>query len=150
MRQWWVGFLWWVYGCTVSLATIQIKGDPVKGVRRLRKGLRDVRDRTARRRSAWRLVTFCGLLSGNEALVLVQHTGIDPMSVWSVLKRRWPEIVVQNVHDNEPLWQMTVDDAAALARLKRGVEPIRVVVPAQRVLTTAPQEKWVEPMPILW
>ena len=147
--MWWQTFGCWLTSPDTSLAVIPMPDDPIAGIRRFRKGLRDVRDRAAREHPLWQPVAFGGLLSGNEAMVLVQHIGIDPMRVWSVLSRRWPPIVLRAV-GAAPSPKLTVDVAAALARLRRGVEPIRIIVPAQKVVATVQQEKWIEPMPVLF
>jgi hypothetical protein len=102
-------------------------------IRRLRKGLRDVRDRTAVRNDCWQSVALAGLLSETTALVLIQHAGIHREDVLDILARRWPGIVMTNVRDAEPSWRMSVDQAAALGRRRRGIEGIRIVVPPQLI-----------------
>jgi len=49
-----------------------------------------------------------------------------------VLRRRWPELVLKNLDNEVPTATMLVDDAADLARFRRGVEPLRIVVLPQR------------------
>jgi hypothetical protein len=59
-----------------------------------------------------------------------------------------PEVVVKGLEQEVPTWAMTAEDAAALGRCRRGVEPLRIVVMPQydRQTITAPV---VEPMPVL-
>ena len=81
IRSWWNGM------CrmdgrraTSSLAIIPINSSAglPDAVRRLRRGLRDVRDRMARRRRRWRDVCFAGMAGGDDtALVLISHEGMD-------------------------------------------------------------------------
>ncbi len=82
-------------------------------------------------------------------MLIIQHAGITRAATWSMLERRWPEIMLSDVGNVEPSAWMTVDDTAALARRRRGIEPIRVAVPPQRV-TTNLREQWDEPMPMLF
>ena len=81
IRGWWAGFLYWAKAATTStLAIIPLQspsGLP-DAVRRLRRSLRDVRDRTARRRRVWRSVCFAGMAGGDgKALVMISHEGVD-------------------------------------------------------------------------
>jgi hypothetical protein len=66
-------------GSEISLATIPLNVDPIVAIRRVRKGLRDVRDRTARQDRRWAGVEFAGLAGEGRALCLVRQPGIDPM-----------------------------------------------------------------------
>lgn len=49
-----------------------------------------------------------------------------------MLRRRWPGVTVAEVDALEPSWAMSTEDAAELARVRRGVEPLRIVVLPQR------------------
>jgi hypothetical protein len=134
MRGWWAGIRNWSAGAMASLAIVRI--DSPAGlrdaVRRLRRGLRDVRDRMARRRRRWREVCFAGMAGGdNRALVLVSHEGVDRREVLDVLRRRWPEVVVKSLEHEAPTWVMTAQDAADLGQRRRGVEPLRIVIMPQ-------------------
>ena len=66
------------------------------------------------------------------------------------LRRRWPEVVLKNLENEEPVWAMTPEDAADLGRLRRGVEPLRILVIAQRVtrVTVVPAAT-IQPMPVV-
>ena len=66
------------------------------------------------------------------------------------LRRRWPDVVVKDLEQEEPTWAMTADDAADLGSRRRGVEPLRIVVMPQRVqrVTVAPAPV-IEPMPVV-
>ena len=67
-----------------------------------------------------------------SAFILVEHEGVDRREVLMVLRRRWPELVLKNLDNEVPTATMLVDDAADLARFRRGVEPLRIVVLPQR------------------
>ena len=83
-------------------------------VRRLRRGLRDVRDRMARRSNRWRDVGFAGMIGGDgTTLVMVTHEGIDRREVEDVLRRRWPDVAVKALEQEEPAVAMIAGDAAA-------------------------------------
>ena len=93
IRAWWAGMCQWTTAARSSLATMRI--DSLAGlpdaVRRLRRGLRDVRDRTARHRNRWRDVCCAGMAGGDHtAMVMIIHEGIDWREVQDVLHHRWP------------------------------------------------------------
>jgi hypothetical protein len=124
----------------VSLAILPLHhraGELRAAVARRRRALRDVRDRAARRRTAWGGVAMAGMAAGGDtAFVLVRHPGVTRQEVATVLRRRWSAAVVGAVGAAEPSWLMPVEDAAELARTRRGVEPLRILVMAQRVANT--------------
>jgi heme exporter protein D len=142
IRKWWLALRVWLTGAT-TLAVIPISGDLTTAVRRLRKGLRDVRDRKARNEFHWRGVAVAGFAGADGALVLIQHPGITRARVGAVLLRRWPDATLHDVADLAPKSWMSVADAADLARRRRGVEGLRIVVMPQRGSTSA----WAEAMP---
>jgi hypothetical protein len=134
IRSWWAGMRQWSAGATTSLAMIPPHSSAglTDAVRRLRRGLRDARDRMARRSRRWRDVSFSGMAGGDHtALVLVSHDGADQREVEDVLRRRWPNAVVKELEQEEPTVAMTAEDAADLGRCRRGVEPLRVVIMPQ-------------------
>ena len=151
IRAWWSGMCQWTAAARSSLAIMRIDssvGLP-DAVRRLRRGLRDVRDRTARHRNRWRDVCCAGMVGGDHiALVLISHEGIDRPEVQDVLHSRWPDASVKELEREEPTWVMTAEDAADLGRCHRGVEPLRIVIMPQRdrQAITPPAA---EPMPVL-
>ena len=162
-RRWWAGMRHWIMegGAPVSVSVLPLV-DHSAGLRasvvRLRRALRDVRDRTARRRASWRGVALAGMATGDgEVFMLVRHPGLARSEVAAVLRKRWPAAVLQDVGAAEPRWSMSTEDAAELARFRRGVEPLRVVVLPQRhddpllVGRTAVVEPpvWLEPMPVV-
>jgi hypothetical protein len=155
IRGWWAGIRYWSETAAASsliIITILSSAGLFDAVIRLRRGLRDVRDRTARRWKRWRTVSFAGLMGGNHrALVLISHQGIDRREVQDVLCRRWPDVVVKSLEPEEPTWAMTADDAAHLGSRRRGVEPLRVLVMPQKItrVTMAPVPVMVEPMPVV-
>jgi hypothetical protein len=132
MRKWWLVFTGWLAGLATSLAAISIAGDLMTGTRQLRKGLRDVRDRKARNDFRWRGVAVAGFVGAGSAQVLIRHSGIARARVRSILQRRWPDATLHGVGDLTPNSWMSVDDAADLARHRRGIEGLRIVVMPQR------------------
>jgi hypothetical protein len=72
-------------------------------------------------------------------MVMVSHGGIDQREVLEVLQRRWPDVVIKKLGQEEPTWEMLPDDAAELGRCRRGVEPVRLIIMPQqeREVTTA-------------
>ena len=66
------------------------------------------------------------------ALLLIRHAGVERAEVAAVLRRRWPAAAIGEVGAAEPSWSLSTADAAELARARRGVEPLRIVVLAQR------------------
>lgn len=163
-RRWWRGVERWAAldGFQASLVVLSLDRQP-GGLRaytaRLRRALRDARDRAARRDRRWRGVALAGMATGNrDLLVLVRHAGIPRAEVADVIRRRWPGVVIGDVGSVSPSWMFTIEDAAEVARTRRGVEPLRVVVLAQRASdVSAPQQTVgqevqmpVEPMPIVF
>jgi len=122
VRGWWAGIRYWSEAAaTLSLAIISIRSPAglSDAARRLRRGLRDVRDRTARRFRRWRTVSFAGMTGGDHrSLVLISHLGIDRQDVLDVLNRRWPDVVLKDLAQEEPTWTMTPGEAADLGTNK--------------------------------
>jgi hypothetical protein len=158
MRRWWLGIERWIAqdGAPVSLAVLPRRDDAGQlraTVARLRRACRDIRDRTALRRMWWRGVAMAGMASGDgTALILIRYPDITEGEVADVLRRRWPDATVRHVGSMAPSWRMPVPDAVEIARTRRGVEPLRVVVLPQKVhrqhgLGHHPLP--VEPMPIV-
>jgi hypothetical protein len=135
IRSWWNGMCQWTAAATTSLAIIPLHlsaGLP-DAVRRLRRGLRDVRDRMAHRRRRWRDVRLAGMVGGDHtALVLVTHEGVNQRELPDVLHHRWPNALVKSLEREEPAVAMSPADAADLGRCRRGIEPLRIVVMPQR------------------
>jgi hypothetical protein len=78
-------------------------------VLRLRRGLCDVPDRTARRWRQWRTVAVAGMMGrDHKALVMIFHQDIDRREVLDVLSRRWPHVLVKELEQEEPAWTMFV------------------------------------------
>jgi flavin-binding protein dodecin len=89
------------------------------------------------------------------AVVLIRHPGIARAEVADVLIRRWPDAIIGDVGSLSPTWEFAIEDAVELARARRGVEPLRVVVLAQRAsnvdvgaVERGPKPP-IEPMPIV-
>ncbi len=90
---------------------------------------------------------MAGMLNGDHLLMVVQHAGIDRDTLWTVLERRWPEVIVRKFETVEPRSELSVETTVQLAMQHRGVEPIRVVIPAQ-MRVGVPADEWDEPMPM--
>lgn len=151
VRNWWRGFKVWFDGCNVCLAVIPITGNPITVTRKLRKGLRDVRDRSARtsmseQDGGWAKVEMAGLVDGDRMLVLIKHNGIVRADVWSVLERRWPDVLVTDPVTIEPSSHINIEDATDLARHRRGIQPIRFIIQQQMA---ASDDQSDEPMPMI-
>jgi hypothetical protein len=67
----------------------------------------------------------------HTVMVMITHDGVDRHEVEAVLRRRWPEVVVKTLEQEQPTVAMTAEDAADLGRHHRGVEPLRIVVMPQ-------------------
>ena len=102
-------------------------------------------------------VTAALLATGDgTAFVFVRHPDFARQEVAAILRKRWPTAAVLEVGALEPSWRMSTEDAAELARVRRGVEPLRIVVlPQQAADAVAPHligvnaaPMAVEPMPI--
>ena len=102
----------------------------------------------ARYSRSWRDVSFAGMAGGDHAaLMMVTHEGVDRPEVEAVLHRRWPDVVVKSLEQEQPAVAMLAGDAADLGRCRRGVEPLRIVVmPQQDRQIAAPV---VELMPVV-
>jgi hypothetical protein len=140
-----LAFADWLAGPDTSLAFVPLSGDRVI-LTKLRKALRDIRDRATREDRRWKSVAMAGLCDGNRALILIHHPGIDRDEVWDILERRWPEIILTDPGNIEPTTRITVNQAADLARRKRGIEPLRIILAPRRAASTA----WDEPMPMVF
>ena len=149
VHGWWAGMRIWSATTVASVAIIAIPSPTGlrEAVCRMRRGLRDVRDRMARRRRLWREVGFAGMAGGDRrALVLVSHDGVDRREVLDVLRRRWPDVVLKGLEQDAPTSEMVAEDAADLGRCRRGVEPLRIVIMPQQDQQTI-ISPIVEPMP---
>ena len=94
---------------------------------------------------------FAGMIGGDHrALVLISHEGVDRRELLDVLCRRWPDVVLKDLEQEEPTWAMTPDDAADLGTRRRGVEPLRILVMPQKItrVTVAPLRE-IGPMPMV-
>jgi hypothetical protein len=101
-------------------------------VRRLRRALRDIRDRMARWDDRWYAVAVAGIAQGGgKAMLLVRHPSIGKTEIAEVLQRRWADVLVKDAAEVSLVWDLGIDDAVELARAKRGVEPLRIVVMGQ-------------------
>ena len=76
-------------------------------------------------------MAMVGIVSDDQLMLLIQHVGIDREALWDVLERRWPHIIISDLADAVPASTLTVQETIHLAVARRGIEPIRVVIPAQ-------------------
>ncbi|WP_343894553.1 hypothetical protein [Craurococcus roseus] len=107
-RRWWVGLRRWATseGTPASLAVLpwpHRPGELRAAVQRLRRALRDVRDRTARRRPSWCGVAMAGLATGDGvAVVLISHPDVARPEAAAALRKRWPGVEIVEVGALEP------------------------------------------------
>ena len=97
---------------------------------------------------------MAGMATGaGGALVLVGHADIGRADVVRALSRRWPGAAVGDPAAALPSWIMSAEDAAELARARRGAEPLRVVVAAQRGALSdgagGDAQAWTGPLPVV-
>jgi hypothetical protein len=144
----------------VSVAILPLHHQPGvlrTAVLRLRRALRDIRDRMARRDHRWHAVAGAGMALGSgTAMLLVRHPGIGEAEIVKVLRRHWPDAQVTDITTAFPIWNLGIEDAVELARAKRGVEPLRIVVMGQGcnanldLLMATARRGTVEPMPAVF
>ena len=76
---------------------------------------------------------MAGMAGGDgTAVVLVNHPGVVRQEVAEFFGRRWPESTVGDVGSASPSSEFAIGDVVELAHLRRGIEPLRLVVLAQR------------------
>jgi hypothetical protein len=66
-----------------------------------------------------------------KAMLLVRHSRIGEAEIVEVLRRHWPDAQVTDIATVFPAWNLGIEDAVELARSRRGVEPLRIVVMGQ-------------------
>lgn len=116
-----------------NMLAVHLRLDGVGAAPLLRRALRDVRDRAARSDERWRTVAIAGMLSANgEAVALVIHPDLRRSEVERSLRRRWADAAFPPPPGDRDFLS-SVDEAVFLARARRGVEPLRVLILAQRV-----------------
>ena len=159
MRRWWAGIRHWITadGDPVSLAILPVdrsNGELRAAVTRLRRACRDIRDRAAQRHAPWQRIAIAGMASGEgTAMLLIRHPGVIRHAITDLLHRRWPDATVRDATTVSPGWRMSVEDAVEIARIRRGVEPLRMVVLPQRVCEqagSADQCLCFEPLPVIF
>jgi hypothetical protein len=90
------------------------------------------------------------------AWLLIRHPDVARAEIADALRSRWPGVVVGDVGALEPSWEMSIGEVVELARARRGVEPLRIVVLAQRAAEANAGQRAaedalplpVEPMPV--
>ncbi len=97
---------------------------------------------------------FGAAVRPDPAVAAQPHT-LVAREVAEVFGRRWPESTVGDVGSASPSSGFAIEDVVELARLRRGIEPLRLVVLAQRRSGIALQDiddfsaTGSEPMPVL-
>jgi hypothetical protein len=81
------------------------------------------------------------------AMVVMDRGTVDRAELSSAVRRRWADATLANLEDEQPSVNMTTSDAVELATLRRGAEPLRLLVlpqsdPGVRSMPI------IEPMPI--
>jgi hypothetical protein len=153
-RRWWLGLCAWIEqgDSPITLAILPLRHQPSglrAAVARLRRSLRDLRDRQAKRQVRWRSVAMAGMAaSGDTAFVHVRHSGLARSEVDAVLRRRWPDLIISDPNTAAPTWRFSPHDAAELARIRRGVEPLRITVLPQRIADAHRRDACAQPVPI--
>jgi hypothetical protein len=89
-----------------------------------------------------------------RATLLVRHESVGRGEIVEVLRRHWPDAQVTDIAKVSPVWNLGIEDAVELARAKRSVEPLRIVVMGQQcfgVCSDPPvMVAGLEPMPALF
>lgn len=135
---------------TIVLVPLDNSMDLHLSVRRLRRQWRDLRDREARRigQRCWRRVAAAGLANiGGAVRLHVRHDGLTRSELMRVIHRRWPAAVVVERSMVKLGYGWPPKALIGLGLLKRGVEPMRVLVPPQRAVTSIDHLDDVKPDP---
>lgn len=153
--RWWRGLQRWAMALSAPAmsVTLAVPPGPIVGVApRFRRALRDVRDRAARADRRWATVSIAGMVDAEGHLhLLLLHPDLSATAVERVMARRWPQVRFQPSCGDAPPFAFTPRDAASLARVRRGVEPLRVVVLGQRLRhRDDPKAGEREPMPLVF
>jgi hypothetical protein len=88
----------------------------------------------------------------HSALVMISHEGVDRREVLDVMQHRWDDMTLKDLEHEEPVWEMSPEDAADLGARRRGVEGLRVLIMPQRItrVTVAPAPVIeVAPLPVV-
>ena len=82
---------------------------------------------------------------------MIRHDGVSRPELYDPMSNRWPDLVLQDVADEQPSWELTSQDAADLGMRRRGIEPLRIAVMTQRAtrVIVTPAPVIVEPMPVV-
>jgi hypothetical protein len=118
------------------------RAGPINGTRQLRRSLRDIRDRAARKDWRWQRVSFAGFAGSGSAMVLARHEKINRTELSTIPERRWPDVRVTGpiyVHPSSELTDLTPRACPA----ESAFEPMRIVVMPQA-------SAWDEPMAMVF
>lgn len=158
----WLRTLLEVTGSGPGVSTIVVPvgandADLRSAARTYRRALRDMRDRAARRRRAWRAVSVAGVLlpraAGRTIVLCVRHDGLTRPEVGTLIRRRWSGAAISASLSVFPMSTVNplLADRISLALARRGVEPLRIMVGPQGERSRRLRSRtYVEPMPILF
>ncbi len=161
-QRWWQGVTLWPSDADPSVSLVHLPfvyqpGRLRPAVRYHRRACRDLRDRRARQSHRWRLVAMAGMVFDDRTMLLVaRHAGINRREIAQAFQSRWPDASVGKIGTMPASWEFDLDDAVELARVRRGVEPLRIVVLPQRGVHAGVQSErnvrtgGLEPMPFLF
>lgn len=128
-------------------------------VRAFRRALRDLRDRAGRRWRTWRTLRAAGILVpavvGRRVVLRVHHKGLTRPEVETLFKCRWPSATISTSPAAPYTSTVSMSDAdrMSLALLRRGLEPLRIVLSAQGDRASRLRSRpapMVAPMPMLF
>lgn len=143
VRAWWRGILAWSPpGVLLMFRLHHTAGQIIETSRRLRRALRDFRDRRARKHFSWRDIAMAGLVTGDAGWVLA--SGMPAMAVFG---QRWADVRLADSIEM-PSAVMPVLDCVQLAIACRGIQPLRLFVGA-RGGSGAARQPVIDPMPML-
>jgi len=156
VMRWWRGLKQWIMEMGEQITLVEIPlgqdGDLRTQVRRLRRRLRDLRDRHARCSGfhRWRSVAFAGLVSANNrALIMVSHKDITRRELHALLEQHLGPVSLSDLGEATPSTMFPASVASSIAHARRGVEPLRVIILPQR-LFTHDTSRYLDPLPVVF
>ena len=81
-------------------------------------------------------------------MVVFDRGTVDRAEFVKAVQRRWAGATVTDLTDQAPSSEMTLRDAIELAALRRGIEPLRLLVLPQRD-PILPTMTIIDPMPVI-
>lgn len=80
-------------------------------------------------------------------MMVVDRGAVDEAEFSWQIRRKWADATVTVLTDEYPSASMTITDAVELASLRRGAEPLRLLVLPQRDASVR-RKRVIEPMPM--